>query len=101
MGGMEINPALPKDNDEYYRPDRLIEVMEVEWLDSEKENGKFIMYRYEGVRINGNIYIPIGKVQEIQRSLTEPSKACLSVNGIFFSDRNGEPFSLVLATASL
>jgi hypothetical protein len=63
MGGMEINPALPKDNDEHYRPDRLIEVMEVEWLDSEKENGKFIMYRYEGVRINGNIYIPIGKVK--------------------------------------
>jgi hypothetical protein len=63
MGGFEVNPALPKDDDKYYRPDRLIEVMEVEWLDSEKENGKFIMYRYEGVRINGNIYIPIGKVK--------------------------------------
>jgi hypothetical protein len=40
----------------------MIEVFEVEWLDTDKEDGRFVMNRYEGVRINGNIYIPIGKV---------------------------------------
>jgi hypothetical protein len=101
IAGMEITPGLVTEKDGVTNNHRLLEVLEVEWLDVEKEDGKFIMYRYEGVRINGSIYIPIGKVAEIQRSLNEPTKAHLSVNGIFFSDRNGQPFSMVLATASL
>lgn len=101
VGGLEITPGLPTEKDSFDRTFRLIEVMEVEWLDVEKEGDKFVMYRYEGIRINGNIYIPIGKVEEISRSISAPTKAHLSVNGIFFSDRNGEPFSLILATANL
>ena len=101
IGGMEVTPGLPTEKDSLDNTHRLIEVMEVEWLDVEKEGDKFVMYRYEGIRINGNIYIPIGKVEEISRSISAPTKAHLSVNGIFFSDRNGEPFSLILATANL
>ncbi len=101
VAGLEVTPGLPTDGQAFEKNHRLIEVMEVEWLDAEKENGKFVMCRYEGIRINGNIYIPIGKVEEISRSISEPTKAHLSVNGIFFSDRNGDPFSLILATANL
>lgn len=101
VAGLEVTPGLPDDKDAPQKLDRMIEVFEVEWLDTDKEDGRFVMNRYEGVRINGNIYIPIGKVQDVPRSISEPSKTCLSVNGIFFSDRNGQPFSMVLATANL
>lgn len=101
VAGLEAMPGIPTEKDGAERLNRLIEVLDVEWLDVEEENGKFVMYRYEGIRINGYIYIPIGKVEKISRSVTAPTKAHLSVNGIFFSDRNGEPFSLILATANL
>lgn len=101
VAGLEVMPGLPSERDGAEKMNRLIEVYEVEWLDVEKEGDKFVMYRYEGIRINGNIYIPIGKVEEISRSVSAPTKASLTVNGIFFSDRNGTPFSLILATANL
>ena len=100
LGGQEFNPAIPTDKDGLSRVNNLIEVFEVEWLDQEKSKGAMKTYRYEGVRINGNIYLPIGKVESV-RSVSKPNETCLSVNGMFFSDKNGEPYSLVLATASL
>ena len=100
LGGLESTPGMPCEKDGVNRLNDLLEVFEVEWLDQEREGKEFVTYRYEGIRINGNIYVPIGKV-ESTRSLTKPNETCLSVNGMFFSDRNGEPFSLVLATASL
>jgi hypothetical protein len=100
LGGMETLPGMPMDRDGVNRLNNLLEVFEVEWLDQERVKGEFITYRYEGIRINGNIYVPIGKVESV-RSISNPNETCLSVNGIFFSDRNSEPFSLVLATASL
>lgn len=101
VAGLEVQPGLPGDRTDFRINSRLIEVFEVEWLDVEKEGKDFVTYRYEGIRINGNIYIPIGKVEECVRSIAEPMDTCLSVNGMFFSDRNGMPFSLVLATANL
>jgi hypothetical protein len=62
VAGLEVTPGLPDDKDAPQKLDRTIEVFEVEWLDTDKEDGRFVMNRYEGVRINGNIYIPIGKV---------------------------------------
>jgi hypothetical protein len=53
------------------------------------------------VRISNSIYITIGKVEEVARSMDEPKLCGLSVNGMFYSDRNGEPISLVLLTANL
>lgn len=101
LAGLEVQPGLINDKSDIRINSRLLEVLEVEWLDVEKEGNEFVTYRYEGVRINGNIYIPIGKVEECVRSISEPTDTNLSVNGIFFSDRNGSPFSLVLATANL
>lgn len=100
LGGFEVTPLLPyeRNTSKYYR---LFPVYEVEWLKTEKENGEFITNRYEGVRINTNIYIPIGKSEHVIRSIDDPKHATLSVNGMFYSDRNGDPFSLVLKTANL
>lgn len=101
VAGLEIQPGLPTARSEMNYNYRLLEVLEVEWLEVEQEGNEWVTYRYEGVRINGNIYIPIGKVEECVRSVSEPNDTCLSVNGMFFSDRNGLPYSLVLATANL
>lgn len=59
------------------------------------------MYRYEGKRIGTNIYIPTGKSKNIFRSMDDPDKCKLTINGIFYSDRNGDPNSLILSTANL
>lgn len=100
LGGFEITPLLPSERNtsKYFRQ---YPVYEVEWLKTEKENGKYITNRYEGVRIGTNIYILTGKSDNVVRSMDDPSACSLTVNGIFYSDRNGEPFSLLLKTANL
>lgn len=101
LGGFEITPLLPfeRATSKHFR---LFPTYEVEWIKTEKgEDGKYIMNRYEGVRIGTNIYIPIGLSKNIIRSMDSPNDCTLSVNGVFYSDRNGDPFSLLLATANL
>ncbi len=100
LGGFEVTPLLPfeRNTSKYFR---VFPCYEVEWLKTEKENGEYIVNRYEGVRIGTNIYIPKGKAENIVRSIDDRKKCTLSVNGIFYSDRNGDPFSLLLKTANL
>ena len=100
LGGFEVMPLSPfeRTTSKHYR---LYPVYEVEWLKAEKENGEYIVNRYEGVRIGTNIYIPIGKSEKVTRTMDDPKMATLSINGIFYSDRNGDPFSLILSTANL
>ena len=74
-------------------------VYEVEWLEWDKEKER--LTRHEGVKIGEEIYICRGESEYITRSASDPADCTISVNGLFFSDRNGNPFSLVLATASL
>ena len=59
------------------------------------------MNRYEGTRIGTNIYIPTGKSEDVIRTSDDPKKCTLSINGLFYSDRNGDPTSLILDTANL
>lgn len=100
LGGFEITPLLPfeRNNSKYYR---MYPVYTVEWLRAEKENGEYIINRYEGVRIGTNIYLTTGKSESIVRSMDDPKKCTLTINGIFYSDRNGDPTSLILDTANL
>lgn len=100
LGGFEITPLLPyeRNTSRYFR---MHPVYDVEWLRSEFENGEYITYRYEGVRIGSTIYIALGKSKDAVRSIDDPYGCTLAVNGIFYSDRNGDPFSLMLATANL
>ena len=100
LGGYEITPMLPYDRNSS-RYFRMYPVYEVEWLESELEDGRYVVNRYEGVRIGTEIHITTGKVENVVRSMDDPTHCNLSVNGIFYSDRNGDPFSLVLATANL
>ena len=100
LGGFEITPLLPyeRNTSQYFR---LYPVYEVEWIKVEKEKEEFITYRYEGIRIGTDIFIPIGKVEEVSRSMDDPNGCDLSVNGMFYANRNGDPLSLLLATANL
>lgn len=100
LGGFEITPLLPfeRNTSKYFR---LFPVYEVEWLQSDKENGKYITNRYEGVRIGTSIYILTGKSENVIREMGHPEECTLSVNGIFSFDRNGDPYSLILSTANL
>lgn len=100
LGGFEVTPLLPfeRNTSKYFR---VYPVYEVEWIRAEKEGSEYVTNRYEGVRIGTQIYIPIGKIEEVSRTMDDPRNCTLSVNGIFYSDRNGDPFSLILATANL
>jgi len=100
LGGFEVTPLLPfeRNTSKYFR---LYPVHEVEWLQTDKEDGEYITNRYEGVRVGTSIYIPIGKSENVWRSIDDPKHCSLSINGIFASDRNGDPYSLILATANL
>jgi len=100
LGGFEVTPLMPfeRNSSQHFR---LFPVYEVEWLKTEKEGDKYVTNRYEGVRIGTNIYIPIGKVDEVFRSRENPEDCALTVNGLFYGDRNGDPLSLMLSTANL
>lgn len=98
LGGFEVTP-LYNFNSGFKL--RRFPVYDVEWLQVDEEDGKFITNRYRGIRIGSEIYILIGKVKNVTRTVSDPTNCTLSVNGVFYSDRNGNPFSLILATASL
>ena len=100
LGGFEVTPLLPFERNTS-RHFKVFPCYEVEWLRTEKENGEYIVNRYEGVRIGNSIYIPKGKAENVIRSIDDSKNATLTVNGLFYSDRNGDPFSLLLKTANL
>lgn len=77
---------------------RLIPVYEVEWLDTDKD---FVMQRYKTTRIGDSIFILFGKDTEVMRTHDNPNYCSLSVNGLYFTNRGSEPYSMVLACASL
>lgn len=98
--GQEIVPGFPADE---YRVTnyKLIPVYEVEWTETRKEDGKFIMDRYEGVRIGESIFIHSDISQNVVRTKDNPSFCTLSTSGIYYSTRSAEAYSLVLACANL
>ena len=97
LGGLEVSPVLPYDADQYSSNHNTITVYECEWL--EYDNGKY--YRHEGVKIGEDIYICRGKAEHTVRSQSNPDYCTLTVNGMFFADKNGQPFSLILQTAQM
>jgi len=97
LAGYEVTPMLSDTSQYKYN---LYPVFEVEWLQADKEKGEYITNRYEGVKIGSSIYLPIGKV-DVVRSQNNPKDCSLSINGMFYADRNGDPFSLISSTANL
>lgn len=99
LGGLEVTPILPW-NDEGYNTNTIVQtipVYECEWI--EYEDNK--MTRHEGIKIGPEIYITRGENKNVPRSVSNPKECSLSINGIFFSDKNGQPFSIMLSTADL
>lgn len=80
-------------------------VYEVEWLtvNKIKEDGKTIFRedRYKGTRIGQDIYVEMGLDETAIRSHDNPYECNSSFNGVFYSYRNGKPYSLVLATKNI
>lgn len=99
LGGMEVVPTMANNDMEYPYVNRsLIEVYECEWIEVDKTN---TMQRHEGVKIGGKIYICKGVNDNVPRSVSNPRECSLSLNGMFFNDKNGVPQSLILNTMSL
>lgn len=95
--GEEIMPGFPDGPFTNYNH-KLIPVYEVEWIEVDKD---FNMQRYETVRLAEEIYILKGKNEKVIRSQSDPSVCHLSVNGVYYTNRTNEPYSLVLACATL
>lgn len=62
---------------------------------------KYRKDRYEGYRVNDDIYFGLQKSQFIYRPTDDPSNCFLTVNGASYNDRNGDPYSLVLNTEDI
>jgi hypothetical protein len=77
----------------------LITVYDVEWIEVDYKTG--IQTRHEGTKIGESIYITKGEVEDVIRTKDAPNKCRLSLNGLFFLDKNGEPNSIILKTISL
>lgn len=91
----------PYDSDYQERKWDLIPVYEVEWIDSALEDGKWIGYCYHVTRIGADIYILDADDVMMPRNIDNPNEARLSINGIWYTNGHGAPYSLMLATADL
>lgn len=97
QAGVEVVPGYPRGHYTTYNY-RLIPVYEVEWIDVDKKD---VMQRYRTVRIGEEIHILYGKDDNVIRTKDNPSYCGLSVNGVYFTNRTPEPYSLMLACAHL
>lgn len=97
LAGLEIHPFRDKDEPYYQYNPNLIPVYECEWLEYEDDK----LVRHEGVKIGEEVYIARGASKDIVRSVSNPKDCTLTINGIFFMDKNGMPFSLIANTMDL
>lgn len=95
--GQELIPGYPVEPYSSFNFE-LIPVYDVEFLRVDKNN---VMQRYKATRIGEHIYILTGEDKNVVRSKDHPTECSLTVNGIYFTNRSQEPFSLVLACATL
>ena len=56
---------------------------------------------YHVTRIGADIYILHGENEYVSRSQDDPDNVRLSINGMYYTNRTGVPYSLMLATADL
>lgn len=93
-----VHEELPGYPEDVYGKNRLIPVYDVEWLETGKD---FVMRRYNTIRIGDSIYILKGEDKTAIRTKDNPNFCSLSVNGVYFLNRNQEPYSLILKCAHL
>lgn len=86
----------------YDRQWNLIPVYETEWIDSFKEKGKWKGKCFKCTRIGGDVYVIDDKnLAEMPVSLDAKNAPRLSINGIWYTNGHGSPYSLMLATADM
>lgn len=101
LGGLETHPIWPGEHrktNRYTYP-RMWTVYDVEWITVNYKTGR--QTRHEGTRIGGEIYITRGESDNVVRTKDNPNKCRLSVNGLFFLDKNGDPNSMIIKTMDL
>ena len=96
LAGVEVSNYL---NDGFDSDIELIPVYEVEWIDYDQKKEKGILYNV--TRIGADIYILNGENKYAQRFQDDPDNVRLSINGMYYTNRTGIPYSLMLATADL
>ena len=89
--GEEVSPEWP--NTWFRYDNQELPVYEVEWIETDKN---FVEQRYSTIRIGSEIYILKGKDDKVIRTKDAPDKCKLTVNGVYFVNRNKEPYSLML-----
>ena len=99
LGGLEVSPLAPFETAYNEMNRETFTVYECEWLEWDKANDR--LTRHEGIKIGGEIYICRGESKNIIRSQSNPKDCSLTINGMFFSDKNGMPFSLMISTMDL
>lgn len=96
LAGVEVSNYY----DENYSSDiELIPVYDVEWIDYDRNKQKGILYHV--TRVGADIYILHGENEYTSRSQDDPDNVRLSINGMYYTNRTGVPYSLMLATADL
>lgn len=96
LAGVEVSNYY----DENYSSDiELIPVYDVEWIDYDRNKQKGVLYHV--TRIGADIYILHGENEYVSRSQDDPDNVRLSINGMYYTNRTGVPYSLMLATADL
>ncbi len=101
LGGLETHPVWPGEpsrTNRYTYP-KMWTVYDVEWIEIDYKTGNQI--RHEGTRIGDEIYITRGESENVIRTKDNPNKCRLSVNGLFFLDKNGDPNSMIIKTMDL
>ena len=86
--------SYPPEHHWYRYDNTLIPVYEVEWIETDKD---FKMQRYQTVRIGDEIYVLKGLDEGAPRTKDDPNATTLSINGVWFNNRGGEPHSMALA----
>lgn len=101
LGGLEIHPLFPWDESGRYTYSNadVVEVYECEWLEWSKKKNRSVLHY--GVRIGNDIFITPGESKYYVQNRSNPKDVSLNINGMFFNDKNGQPYSLMLATMNL
>ena len=101
LAGLEVHPIYPwDDSGQYYNFNRkLIEVYECEWIEWDSKQRRNVLH--SGIKLGGSVYITPGESKYYVRSKSNPRDVSLTVNGMFFNDKNGQPYSLMMATMDL
>lgn len=101
LAGLEVHPLNPYNTDEWATSirRRVIPVYECQWLEFDRKKNRSVLH--EGVKLGDEVYITNGEPDYYIKSKSDKNSCKLNINGMFFNDKNGQPFSLIQSTMGL